>query len=338
MNKNIKDRISSNINLYNPKDLKYKFLENESEATAYSYAFVFDKSYLMEKMLDKDLYNFTSEEIIQVLEGADYSSHNSVEMAFRVIDKYIGYAIYNGKVNSSMKVTDTINKDMLYKFVNTSTKVLWSDKEIEEIVSNLVNYQDKAMIMGLNEGISGNDLGYTELLNLKLSDLNEDDCTVRLYNEKFGEERILEISKKTMSLLRSAALENTYLSKNGMSTGYKSEIELVKSPYIFRTAHSGKSASDTTDEKASKFLITRRFTAIQEALELNNLNAKNVRNSGMLKMAKDLYVEEGKLETPQLTKIAQRYGLKKTSDNVNYNFSLIKKFIRLENIEALYNI
>lgn len=334
--------ISSQVRLYNESDLKRDFLESYPEKTQYSYSFVFDKSYTLESHLKKDLYNFTTQEIIQVLKGAGYSTLNSVERDFWVIDKYLDFAANKGKINSTIKVTKNIDREVLTSCVDKSNKTLWSENEINEIVDNLVNYQDKALIMALFDGISGNDTGFTELLNLKKSDIHNigEDKKIKVHNGKLNIERYVQLSDKTASYLRSAAMEDVYIMKNGESeTKYGGEKALVESDYIFRIVRAGKSASDSTTEPASKLFVSRKFGSIGTWLDIRNFNAKNVRNSGMLKMAKDLYKRDGELETKQLAEIAEHYGIQKTNvgGHLVYVFAPLKQFITIDNIKSLYS-
>ncbi|WP_025909296.1 site-specific integrase [Priestia flexa] len=337
--------IAPSVTLYKPENLKYEFLSNYTEKTAYTYSFVFEKSYLMEETLGKDLYDFTASEIIQVLKSAGYSTINSVQRDFWVIDKYISYAAKCGKINSAIKVTSGIDNDILDSCVDKTNKVLWSESEINGIVDKLINYQDKAMIMALFEGISGNDTGFTELLYLKKSDVHDahwagnKDKKIRLYNGKLGKERRIEVSEKTASLLRSAALEDTYILKNGESnTLYGDEKPLTASKFIFRIVHTGRSEKLHPETSAPSLMVTRRFTAFNNWFNIKNFTAKNVRNSGMLKMAKDLYKRDGELGRDQYIEIAEQFGIQKTNvgGNMTYVFSPLKRFLTIENIEKFY--
>jgi len=331
-------KISPHVRLYNEDDLKKQFLEQYPESTQYSYAFVFDKSFPMEERLEKDLYNFTTQEVIQVLKGAAYSTKNSVELAYRVIDYYLDFATGKGKVNSQLKVTNNITNDMLDEFINTSTKTLWSHKEVEEIVHDLVNAQDAAMVLGFYEGISGTDLGYSELLNLRKQDIDYENNELTLHNEKTGEIRTLNVSDELIRLLRSASIETEYRGKNGTGKGVRAESELIESDYVFRNVFAGSIGSKNSTEPSKQALVTRRFASIMSVFNLDNFNAKNVRNSGMLKMAKDLYKRDGELTTKQFEEIAQQYGIQKVKmgNSMVYAFTLLKKFITIDNIMKYY--
>ena len=79
---------------------------------------------------------------------------------------------------------------------------------------------------------------------------------------------------------------------------------------------------------------------IKEIFDMPHLTIKNVWRSGMIKMAVDLYKEEGELTNKQLAKIAEKFGINKIVNNghVVYNFHAMRQFINRENILELYGI
>jgi hypothetical protein len=91
-------------------------------------------------------------------------------------------------------------------------------------------------------------------------------------------------------------------------------------------------------EKADKHLVYRRIATISEYFDYKYLNIKNISKSGMLKMAKDLYLRDGELDKKQLDEIAEKFDTPKAKvgDVMLNNYYALKEFINMENIEKLY--
>ena len=79
----------------------------------------------------------------------------------------------------------------------------YSKKMIQNICTALINYQDRFIIYGLYQGIEGED--YSDLLEIKLSDVAEDYSCINLKDRKF----ICDDSMK--KIIRGAIKENLYI-------------------------------------------------------------------------------------------------------------------------------
>src|SRR5690606_1173441 len=84
-------------------------------------------------------------------------------------------------------------------------------EHVIDMADQLVNESDRALLLGLFEGIRGT--GFSELLNLEEKDIREKDgiFQVRLN----GNERTIEISERLAQMLISAANRSEYNNKNG---------------------------------------------------------------------------------------------------------------------------
>lgn len=112
-------------------------------------------------------------------------------------------------------------------------------------------------------------------------------------------------------------------------------IYLVRNDYVLKT---GMTRNDG-EGKADKYLVYRRLATIGELFEKLYLTVTNIRDSGMLKMAKDLLDERGKLEKEEYHLICERFNIGKIRLNgeLQYNYFPYKKtFLNVETIQRIY--
>lgn len=312
--------------VYN-SDTKKEFLVEHSEASQKTYKWLFQKSSKMEMIAEQELFNFSFNQIGILM--SDYLQPNTINTARaygRLISSYLNWACKKGfNKENILKKTNT---DYFDQYVGTENKIYFSEEEIDEMVNKLVNAQDSVIIRLLFEGIEGDAL--SELLNLKINDAAEDTIHVE------GRGHRVKVTEKCMSLVNRAIREDTYLLRNGEAKGKKKEAALVDNNYLIKSAI-GKTINL---EKADKHLVYRRIAMISEYFDYKYLNAKNIRKSGMIKMAKDLYARDGELDKKQLGEIAEQFGIKKVKMGKYefHNYTMIKDFVNMENIRLLYSI
>ncbi|AZV43625.1 putative integrase, phage SPbeta [Peribacillus asahii] len=319
--------------LYN-ENIKEEFLnEYNNEATQDTMRHLFLKSAETEDMLKKDLYDFTLEEIGTIMYEINPKTTNSARTYGRFINYYIDWAIEHYRTgNVSSLNGEPI--DHFDKYIDKDLKLLYSEEEIIEMEDKLINYQDKVVIRMLFEGVEGD--GLSELLNLQEDDVDFEKGILHLKDDKKGE-RTLEIKdedKRCLEFIQKASGESYYHFKNGEGKGKNKGIELLENNYVVKSVRNRA----INLERADKHLIYRRLATVSKMLEYPYLNAKNIMKSGMLKMAKDLYVRDGELEKVQLTEIAERFNATKVKINntLDYNLTPIKSVVTIDNLKELY--
>ena len=325
--------------MYN-KEIKESFLqylideEGFTDETIHVFRFVFYKSYDVEDILQKDMYDFNMSELKQVLLNANKSTLNSVRAFASMMKKYIDGAIHTGLVNSNINPMDMFTTKDYEECIDKSKKLFISEDELIEIEDQLVNYQDKVILRLLFEGVNGYEV--SEIINLKKYDVNYEEKQLRLYDNKNGE-RFVTVSDRCLDIIEKAINEKVYYARNGDKTSAhgKSEYEYFETDHVIKNVLTGR-----TKGEADKTVIYRRMNMIKEMFDIPYLTIKNVWRSGMIKMAVDLYKEEGKLTNKQLAKIAEKFGLGKIINNGHetYNYHAMRQFINRENIIDLYDI
>ncbi|MGD1416409.1 integrase [Bacillus stercoris] len=309
--------------LYNAT-IKEKFLERyDKETTKHYYRLKFRDFSLTEKILDKDIFNFSLDELRTLFFDLDSRSLESIRGARAVIGQYTTWAINNGLAKSNINKVYEIREQDLKQFIDKNKKTLFTDKEVEEFVNYLFNHQDKAMVQAVYEGIDGYE--HSELINLTIDDLL-DNNKVRLKDDKHGE-RIIKVSEKCHRLLRSAYEQNVYHLNNGASTNKLKHANLVRNDHVFRLKYKSPDQSMYAD----KHLVHRSFKNFQKIFEEKYFTPKILANSGKLNMAYQIYKEKKELTVPDYKKITAQYGF--LNENVRFASQSLRKVVNMENIE-----
>jgi integrase len=323
----------NNMNkLYNPQ-IKEEFLKTyDNEQTQNTIRYLLFKAYSIEMILDKDLYNFSLGEVGQVLLNSDPLNLSVAKTNARFLTQYISWAIEKGLRNDNLNPLRGIDaNEWASKFVSKK-KIYFSENELFELESKLVNYQDKAIIRLLFESVNGH--GVSEILNLKESDIDTNNLTLKLKDIKF-DSREITVTKYCMDLIVGAISEREYMIQNGTKTTGNTQLNLVQNDYVIRPVD--RKTKDP-DAPADKHTVYRRLAVLGELFDLPYLTVKNIHRSGMIKMARDKYLEHGSLEYEQLSDIAQAFGLRTVRVNGydTYNTTILREYLNEQNIMELY--
>ncbi len=319
--------------LYN-EDVKNEFLNSyENQGTRDTIGALFTHSAATEEILDKDLYEFSLEEIKDLITDIRPSTNNTAQAFARFVGYYIHWARENGYINSigNIDPLEGVNVKIFNDCVDKTKKTLFTEDEIINMEEGLVNAQDSVIIRLLFEGVEGT--GLSELLNLTGTDRDiMFDGALRLYDDKKGE-RYFKPSERCSRFINAALNELNYQTKNGEGIRI-TEIPLVNNEYVIKTVDK----KVVNFGRADKHLVYRRLDNVGKIFDYPYLTAKNIAKSGMLAMARDLYVEHKELEKEQLLEIAEKFNASKINYNGNmeYNLTPIKSFITIENLQELY--
>lgn len=316
---------------------KSRYLKGLPKNTYETYGRILRRASYLEKQYDKDLYEFDINEIKNLLNFLNAKTLNSIAGSVSIIQNYISWAIEEGLRSNNLNPLDAIFGDEFFrKFVDTSSKILFSYQDIMDIVDGLVNPQDTATILCLWEGIMGR--RYSELLNLSKQDLMSDKELIvkNDISETEQHSRIITINncEELVSILREAANQDIYIKNNGRPGNIKApEAKLINNEYVFRP-----SILNIKDNgKAESHLVIRRIRAIAKLVNEPYLTAINIRNSGMLYMAYNLYKKNGKLRKLEIDTVCEHFNVSKLKGGKSYNNSRLKKeFLNIETINKVY--
>lgn len=321
---------------YNP-NLKVAFLERYEGKTKTTYANVFYHSEKTERTLRKDLAEFTLEEIENVIRDMQPMTVGSASSFLRTISSYITFALkeLDDTLANINPLEGNLPEGFIENTVDKSKKLFISKVELDGIISNLVNYQDKVLMSLIFErGVFGT--GGSEILNLKKQDIDFKNNILHVKDDELGE-RDVEVSPECIALISGALNEPSYKAKNGQSEGRNSERPLIENDYVLRNA---KTRSEHNN-RADKHLIYRRVSMISDESQIPYLTSKNIERSGQIFYVYK-QIKEGKyteINNDLLKEIGDKFGMKKSMINgeMNYNFYLMREYINPEVITSLYD-
>lgn len=309
--------------LYN-QEIKEKFLSTLPEGTAKTFSYAFYRSHDLEVMLKKDVYDFTKEEILDVIKSANHTTMNSARLTLSVFQKYLDWAVPYKKGGNINQIAN-IGINELESFISTDQNLFINEMQLIELEDRCINYQDSVILRLIFEGV----LGYrgTEITNLNYYDVDWNHNKLSVKDDRTGE-RDLNISDRCLKFIRRALDETEYTSYNETELSEATRFKLEEGDTIVKRALVGriKKAGKPIDIHTAY----RRITALKNREGIPYLTPMNIRYSGMIKMGVDLYKRDGKLEIEQLTEIAEQFAHK--------NFSYIKENVNAENIKKLYGV
>lgn len=293
-----------NEKFYNAAIKEEYFNTFQNKATQEITEYAFKKAKETEELMKKDIYEMNKDELGELIKGLSASTVDSAyNYAFK-FQYYIDWASKNGhrEINRNPLAEIEDKKKWVEPFVARYKQSIFTRDEILDMCERLANYPDRAVLLGLFEGIVGE--GYSELLNLRKKDIKKeyDKYYATLYN-KHGEERTIQISEKLFYYLNKADEATVYYNKNGESDSLRSsESILVESPYIFK-----KSARGKQEGKLDLFFVNRKFQMFKDLFGAEFLRAKEVINSGILHMVNSFYVDKGNIDEKDWNAIAEHY-------------------------------
>jgi integrase len=323
-----------NNDIYN-EEVKDKFIktyENEqSQITLLNY---FKKSESTERQLEKDLYDFDINEISKVMHNVNPLSLSVSRSAARSIAKYISWAIDNGYRSNNINPMDYLETNWYEEFIDRNVKMYFSEDELDDLINLLVNAQDRALVKLIFEGVKG--YSSSELYNLNVNDIDWENNILNVKDDKKGQREVI-VSDECMKILKAAHEQEDFIFKNGESDSRSNSRKLIKSDFIFKNIDSGKTINTNG---VDKHYIYRAIQKIRDYFNVSYLTPNAIYKSGMIKIAKDLYLRDGKLENEQLNEIAERFNVTRVTNNgySYYNLGILKEYINRENILELYGV
>lgn len=329
--------------MYNSQ-FKEDFIENyyNKEDSKKVVANVFYKSALTEQILEKDLCLFTSGEIASVIRSLELTTYSSVRSVGSTIKAYLDWAYENNIKPSNLNVMNTVDDLWYKKLINETNQLFWTKEYILNVVNNIPDYQDKALIMLVFEGVYGKKL--SEIRTLKWSNIDRILNCARVFDEN-GNERKVYLTNETIELVKTAKDNSHYIRLDGKS------LNLVDNDYIFRNTTNGRSLADNP---ISQIQLLNRMSAIAEYINMPKFTPNNIRKSGMLYVYYQKLLEKnnGKLDynysnnNVDLTKqeleeaIAEKYDWSLLTLKNKYEFyntaTYKKRFLNIENVLELY--
>lgn len=325
-----------NVEKFYNGEIKVKYLNTiKHKDTRNLTAYPFMTAGKTEQAFGKDLYDMNIDEIGEVLKDLAVSSSNTAYNHTVKFEVYIDWAIGNGYVSSNINPISSLESKLEWskQHVATYKQSAFKREEILEMCEDLVNYVDRAVLLSIFEGISGE--GFSELLNLRTKDLKEEDGVFKatLYR-KDGTFRTIEITETLFNLLHKTDSEPEYVNKNGLAENDRSTTsKFQESEFIFKKTTRGKQ-----EGSLDGFYVNRKFVIYKDVFDLKFLKSKDIQVSGMMHMADYLYNKNGKFELEELKLIGDQYDTanNRTENGEYRNTNIIKLLLKTDLFKNLY--
>lgn len=329
--------------LYN-EQIKENFLHDayaDSEGSRHNIRYLFKKIAKYEKNREKDISEFTRDEIRNVLESIRPFSLSDVKRKGNYINFYIQWMIENGYRSNNISPLLAADDNFYMSTLDMNRKLYYTLEEFEDILENVPNAQDQAMLSLMFNGIVGEE--FKELTHLSYNDINWNTgiVTVRNREDKLtGEISDVErkVDDRTLYFLERAHHATEYYRNN--DTNDKSK-RLIETDLILKNV---VSARVNPAAAVSPSALYGRLGRLKEHLELEYLTPKTVMQSGMLYMAYDLIFNKKKykdLSTELYQEIGEFYNysvIRQANGDAYYNRNFMAKFINPETMKNLYNV
>lgn len=273
---------------YLNESLKNKILSDQDLIIRIS---LFNRIADLEEMFNKDFYNFNMDEVRTTLFTFGESTNLTLASKVSLLKEYANYALLEGKtIYSQPSISNFKNKD-LYEFLSTSKSYLKyiTKSELFENIEKLRNYQDKALLLLIFKGVLGHT--YQDLINLKISDFNFKEKTLRFnhyYKPKGNKDQEVEIEEKLINLtdeeafiIQAAIHEEVYVYPKDYKHKIDDEtkhIQLENSNYILKK----NNFKGNEETKVSYELIHFRLAWCKKIFKNNIIRPSSLNVSGFI--------------------------------------------------------
>lgn len=315
------------VDLYE-EDFKLKYLNTVKENTRVSYERIFKVTSPFEFMFDKDVKEFSLEQIETILYSFKSNKRNTVESYGRIISAYLNWCVEN-KYSENNVLKDFKPEDF-EKYIANNESFL-SESKIRRYEDRCANYQDAVILRLLFIGIGGRQM--SEIRNLKESDVDFQTGEVVLTNTLKEEnglpvkstKRVMKVDDRTLYLIAGAVKQKTYDKKNGemeQVDRVRTYTDLVKNEYVVRPSFT---KVEHSLHPVDKYVLYRRIAMMSEVFN-NKFTAKSIQRSGMINYAKDLVGDSKEVTLEDIKIVADRFNVK--------SYHNLKGFITIDNLNA----
>lgn len=288
--------------MYN-SEYKEAFLKasEHAEETKNQYKVYFKKTEPFEAQKGKDLFDMDFDMLEELFYWVQRKTERSAVNFFNTIKNYITWAKDNGYGESPLNpIIDTINTEFVSKYLYKEGIKYYSRKDLFKYFENIINERDKALVLALFEGISGNK--FSEIINLRREDLTEKDG--KYYASLLSDEvdlthRQLEISEELYNMLIEAYSAQEYKNTNGRAN------RIVDGEYIFRKSRLGGNDVRITVPMLQNTIIN----VVKFAFDDVQITTTSINNSGVMHYANE-YMNSDRVLTKEIaTRVAEKFDL-----------------------------
>ena len=162
----------------------------------------FEKTNSFEEQLNKDAYDFTVYEILNMYKTWNIKSIDTLYVVNNRLSQYTQWALEQNLVADSQNHYLEINRDMLLGCINMVAQQnrIVSREQMIAWCSRLPNACDKFIFLGLYEGLNGKN--YEDFWNTSINDINKEKKTIRVNRGELPiSEELIEFAEESNNTL-----------------------------------------------------------------------------------------------------------------------------------------
>lgn len=256
--------------MYN-QSIKEEYLVSKSKSIQYILSNIFVKSEIYEETKEKDICNFTENEILEFLTGFASISLNTIASYTSLLRSYTQWCCDNNINGNYINHFNMITLKMMNNCINkiVENEKIISFEELHKVMKDIVNVCDKALIYSIFYGICGKDC-------VELTEIRSNDIDMNNQKIKLSTEREICIPIDLCYMLRYSCDTYDYiLTSSGRLDSLSLDIN-DKSPFKRRS-----NARYSTQDKA-RLRIISRLIKLREDTGCIALTIDRLKNSGII--------------------------------------------------------
>lgn len=278
--------------MYSPDGRKEWYLEEcrniyYDESTTELIQRIFVSTELEEKAFGKDICEFTDAEVVDLFKSFNSKSRARLRVNAWYLSKYHDWCYEKGLTQKIDDAFDDRTIDVIIKEIVPDEVLLdqyFSKENLIELIELDPDYINRFFIMGIYYGIKGDKL--SDLVNLKIEDLNEDDKTVTLRSG-----RKVKVDDYFIDLMKKANAVEEY--KQNRVTNHRKPTQnmYVKNGYIIKSCAVSKELYDNKPI-VPKF-ITNRLQKFKKEFDADFISISSLHKNGLINYIKEKYESQG---------------------------------------------
>lgn len=284
--------------------IKERGYKEESSIKKYLYVILNENIALAEKNKDKDLYDFSTSEIVDLINNTFITVKTGVKnQNFNIIKTYIDWAIERGLlvtgINPCDSITDNdfkISEKMAKNYYQTLDEFYNWLKELK--CSNV----DKALITLVRYGVE-----IKETVKLQFKDINKEEKTIVIRNN--NDVKFLPVDDRFIEVME----------KSKYCSEYDKTSYVQDNDYIVKQTRKGRS------ERPEINSIRNRFNIISVSNGIARINPTMLKDNREYDLLLEIAEQNGQLITKDFKDIIQIFNYKNITESSIVNKSQILK-------------
>lgn len=300
--------------MFNP-ELSKKFIKEfyNNPKTRKVVSYLFERVRIREEDFNKNLFNFSYEELTDVLKYLDCAETNALAEKFTHMNNYYKWA-ENSHACSINLAFSIINRKDFKKYLNIDKlrkQYIRDREELHFLCKDIENVQDKLLLVLPYEGLGGEEM--SEIRYLKKEDCGYDSNNVYIIHVLGENERIIPIyDMRSISILEDAKENVPYLNSNGMSEARAPQRYTIDTKYMVRPTKGKGNTNNVLD--ISEIVIPRcsiqtKMVKIKDWTNKYELSISSIQDSGMFNQLFEMEKTKS-LEIEDFRKVMKFYGKK----------------------------